>query len=95
MVESGATAIAIAHHCAEPSCSQSAHWRPLIHVFNLRGARIPGEATLRRFFVCESHQVDASNSIVQDDECWVAIVSAFSNQGRPVRDKTMIVYESV
>jgi len=95
MMESGTTAIAMVQHCAEPACNQPAHWRPLIHVFNFRGIRIPGEATIDRFLVCKSHQVEATNSIVQDDECWLAIAKAFSNHGRPVRDKTVIVYEEM
>jgi len=81
------------HTCAEPECNKPGIWRPFINVFMDKGSRVPGSATLRDVFICDEHKSTAAKDIIESDECWKGIVSAFAGSGCIVRAKTVVNYE--
>ena len=95
MGESSTGIIAPAITCAEPECPEPGQWRPVIHVFDDRGHKIPGEVVLPNLLICAGHKEEAARDIVES--CWDEIISAFAgwSRGKIVKDKTKIFYEPV
>lgn len=95
MGESSSGTVASSLTCSEPECADPGQWRPVIHVYDERGGKVPGEVVLPNLVVCGAHKEEATKDIIES--CWDEIVSAFSGwrRGKLVREKTQILYEPI
>jgi hypothetical protein len=96
MGESGSTIVA-PPTCAEPTCSEPGQWRPVIHVFDEHGVKVPGEAVLPNLVICTGHREEATKDIIESDFCWDEVLAVFSRWGRGkiIRSKTQVSYEPI
>lgn len=97
MGESASSTIVAAPACADSTCPEPGQWRPVVHVFDERGAKIPGEVVLPSILTCDAHKEDATKGIIENDILWERIVRAFSGwrRGKIDRAKTKISYEPI
>lgn len=81
--------------CVEADCPEPGRWRPIVHVFTEKGARVPGEAFIKDLLVCQTHKDCATQVLMANDDLWQGLLSVFGGRGKIDRAKTVVYFEEV